>query len=141
MRPRLVGRTQTAPSLRWGYRPSGGVSRVGLHLVRRGTGDAHLRRMARAPHVRVVLDVLGRGDVHGQAGGQLVSPGLVEQLLIAGAAARLALHVEVVRSVAENPALPARAGVGGHLRRPDLAGVLGAPFWTWAGLGGVQRAP
>ena len=84
------------------------LSALVLELVPRASRDPQLGRDAGAAHVRVVLDVLGRGHVHAQPGGQLEPAGLVEQLLVAGGLARAALDVEEVDTGAELPALAAR---------------------------------
>src|SRR5438309_1632617 len=71
---------------------------VRLELARHPARDAHLGRLAGPPHVRVVLDVLWRGDVHVHAGGQLVPMRLVEQLLVARRPVRAPFDVQIVRS-------------------------------------------
>src|SRR5690348_8830528 len=70
--------------------------------------------------MRVVLDVLRGRHLDAEVAGKLEARRLVEQLLIAGAAGRATLDVEVVRAAADRPQLPTAELLGGEL---DLHGL------------------
>src|SRR5690242_5688201 len=90
--------------------------------------------------MRVVLDVLGRRHFDAEVAGELEARRFVEQLLIAGSTGRPALDVEVVRTAADRPQLPAAELLGREL---DLHG-LGLAFLVgddaYPRVSGAQRA-
>ena len=83
----------------------------------RGPGDLDLRRGTGAADVRVVLDVLRRGDLDGHVGGGIEAAGLVEQVLVARDPGSVTLDVEVVLPAAKRPSLSPCELLGGQLRR------------------------
>src|ERR1700733_1254573 len=107
-------------------------------LARPGARDPHLRGDARPAYVRVVLDVLGRGDIYGQAGRRLEPIRLVQELLVAGRSGRPPLDVEVMRARTEHPPLAGARLLGDRLGRSGLATVAGAALGPGPSLGCVE---